>query len=181
MVSDERIAHPRLFAFVVVLARSARCGRNARAQCGTREGDAGSGDRQQRTTHDILTFQLVEVVTSVMSRSSWCVVPENQEFSLVERMAAPRHPLRDRILARIRRGDIASVQEIMLIATVPRQTANRWLREAGIDLALGRMRAVARMHEQEERYLAGLPSRRRPSKRKLRAIADRAHRQWRER
>jgi hypothetical protein len=93
-------------------------------------------------------------------------------------MAAPRHPLRDRILHRIRRGDLASVREIMLVASVPRQTANRWLRESGIDLANARLRHVARMREQEERHLAGLPPRRRPSKKYLRKIADQAKRDW---
>lgn len=70
-------------------------------------------------------------------------------------MAARRHPLRDRILSRIRRGEIASVREIMLVASVPRQTANRWLREDAIDLAAMRLRLVAKMHAQEELYLAG--------------------------
>ena len=69
-------------------------------------------------------------------------------------MAAPRHPLRDRILTRIRRGELASVREIMLVASIPSQTTNRWLREAGIDLAAMRMRLVAKMHTQEEQYLA---------------------------
>lgn len=71
-------------------------------------------------------------------------------------MPAPRHPLRRRIMTRIHRGDFASVMEIMLVASVPRQTANRWLREAGIDRAAMRMRQVARMHQIEEEYLAGL-------------------------
>jgi len=93
-------------------------------------------------------------------------------------MAALRHPLRDRILNRIRRGEIASVREIVLVASIPRQTANRWLREAGIKLDDARLRAVNKMHEQEERYLAGLPPRRKPSKRFLRKVADRAKAQW---
>lgn len=78
-------------------------------------------------------------------------------------MAARRHPLRDRILARIRRGDLASVREIMLVASIPRQTANRWLREAGIDLTVARMRRVAQMHEQEELYLAARSGMRKPT------------------
>lgn len=78
-------------------------------------------------------------------------------------MAARRHPLRDRILARIHRGEIASVREIMLVASIPRQTANRWLREAGIDLAEMRMRLVAKMHGQEEVYLASRSGVKRPT------------------
>lgn len=92
-----------------------------------------------------------------------CVAAENDAFYISERMAAPRHPLRDRILIRIRRGEIASVREIMLVASIPSQTANRWLREAGIKLDDARMRMVARMHEQEERYLAGRSGMKRPT------------------
>lgn len=78
-------------------------------------------------------------------------------------MAPARHPLRDRILIRIRRGEIASVREMMLVASIPRQTANRWLREAGIKLEDARMHMVAKMHEQEERYLAGRNGMKRPT------------------
>ncbi|MCK1445414.1 hypothetical protein IVB43_23805 [Bradyrhizobium sp. 48] len=73
------------------------------------------------------------------------------------------------------------MREIMLVASIPRQTANRWLRQAGIKLGDARLRLVTKMHEQEERYLAGLPERRRPSKKRLRAIADQAKREWDER
>jgi hypothetical protein len=93
-------------------------------------------------------------------------------------MAPARHPLRDRILFRIRRGEIASVREMMLVASIPRQTANRWLREADIDLDAARLVLVTKMHEQEERHLAGKPPRRKPSKRLLRKIADRALREF---
>jgi hypothetical protein len=68
-------------------------------------------------------------------------------------MTARRHPLRDRILSRIRRGELASVREIMLVASIPRQTANRWLREAAIDLGVMRLRHLAKLHRQEEEYL----------------------------
>jgi hypothetical protein len=93
-------------------------------------------------------------------------------------MAANRHPLRERILSRINRGELASVREIMLVASIPRQTANRWLREAGIELDVARQRMLAKMHEQEERYLAGLPPKRKPSKRFLRKIATKAKADW---
>jgi hypothetical protein len=88
---------------------------------------------------------------------------KNVAFYMRERMAAPRHPLRDRILARIRRGEIATVREMMLIASIPRQTANRWLREDGIDLDQMRMRLVAKMHGHEELYLAGRSGMKRPT------------------
>jgi hypothetical protein len=66
----------------------------------------------------------------------------------------------------------------MLVASIPRQTANRWLREAGIDLATARLRLITKLHEREERYLAGKLAKRKPSKKYLRWVADRAKRQW---
>lgn len=68
--------------------------------------------------------------------------------------------------------------EIVVVTSLPRQTVSRWLREEGIDLPAERMKRLAKMHEQEERHLAGLPPRRRPSKRFLRKVANRAKRQW---
>jgi hypothetical protein len=96
-------------------------------------------------------------------------------------MAARRHPLRNRLLLRVRRGDFATVKEIMIVGSLPRQTVCRWLREDRIDLASARLRLIASMHEREERFLAGLPARRKPSKRLLRKIADRAKKEWDER
>lgn len=61
-------------------------------------------------------------------------------------MAGQRHPLRDRLLQRARRGEFASALEIGLVAQVPQQTANRWLREAGIDIKRMRNRYLAKLH-----------------------------------
>lgn len=93
-------------------------------------------------------------------------------------MSRARHPLRDRILSRVSRGDFATVKEIMLVASLPRATVCRWLREAGVDLPTVRMRRLAKLHEIEERYLAGLPAKRKPTKALLHWIADRAKRKW---
>jgi hypothetical protein len=93
-------------------------------------------------------------------------------------MAAPRHPLRNRVMIGIKRGEFATVKEIMLVGSLPRQTVCRWLREARIDLAEMRLRHVAKLHNREERYLAGLPPKKRPSKRLLHWIAGRAKSQW---
>ena len=41
----------------------------------------------------------------------------------------------------------------MLVASVPRQTVNRWLREERLDLATMRLRHLARLHQAEEEYL----------------------------
>jgi len=96
-------------------------------------------------------------------------------------MPTPKHPLRDRIIGRVRRGEYASVREIMIVATVSRPTVMRWLEDAGIDLDAMRMRAINKMHEREERYLAGLPPKRKPTKALLHWLAARAKRQWDER
>jgi hypothetical protein len=93
-------------------------------------------------------------------------------------MAARRHPLRNRLLLRVRRGDFATVKEIMLVGSLPRQTVCRWLREARIDLAQMRLKQIVKMHEREERFLAGLPAKKRPSKKLLHWIAGRAKKQW---
>jgi hypothetical protein len=105
-----------------------------------------------------------------------CVSLKNGEFYMSERMH--RHPLRDRIVARIKAGDFASVREIMAVASLPRQTVNRWLREHELDLGVCRLKRLAKMHEQEERYLSGLPPRRKPSKALLHWLANRYKRQW---
>jgi hypothetical protein len=93
-------------------------------------------------------------------------------------MPAKRHPLRSRTLAGIKSGRFATVSEIMMVASIPRQTANRWLREAGIKLADARLRRLAKMRSQEERYLEGLPPLRRPSKPVQHQAADRAKAKW---
>lgn len=94
-------------------------------------------------------------------------------FHILERMPGHRHPLRDRILLRIKRGELASVREMMLVASIPRQTANRWLREGKIKLDAARMHLVAKMREQEERYLAGLSPLHKPTKKQMRREIER--------
>lgn len=106
------------------------------------------------------------------------VAIDRDAYQAVERMAASRHPLRDRIIGRCRRGEFASVREIVVVASVPRQTISRWLREAEVDLEQMRMQHLAKLHEQEERYLAGLPPKQRPTKKLLRWIANKAKREW---
>ena len=67
------------------------------------------------------------------------------------------------MIARIRKGEFASVREIMLVATLPRQTVNRWLREEKIDLAAMRLRHLAKLHQFEEEYLASRSGQPRPT------------------
>lgn len=88
-----------------------------------------------------------------MPSPSGYVAAQNDAFYSLERMPGHRHALRDRILARIRRGELATVREIMLVASVPRQTVNRWLREDKIDLAAMRLRHISKLHQVEEEYL----------------------------
>lgn len=67
-----------------------------------------------------------------------------------------------------RRGELASPAEGATVASVPRQTAARWIREAGIDVKAARLRYLARGQLKAERYAAGLPPRRKPSKAQMR-------------
>lgn len=55
------------------------------------------------------------------------------------------------------------MREIMLVASITRQTACRWLREAEIDLVAARLRRIAKMHGQEELWLAGRSGMRKPT------------------
>jgi hypothetical protein len=95
-------------------------------------------------------------------------------------MAPRRHPLRNRIITRIRRGDFASVNEIMLVGTLPRQTVNRWLREEKIDLAAMRLRHLAKLHRQEEEYLDTRSGNPRPTQRQRWLETQRAVRKFNE-
>lgn len=143
--------------------------------CLLKKGTRGCGRRERiarclgcGATHgtQLLSFQWLRLPVHARALSLACVralFSENDTFQAVERMAAPRHPLRDRLLTRIRLGELASVREIMLVASIPRQTANRWLREAGIDLKVVRLRRIAEMHEQEELYLAARSGMKRPT------------------
>lgn len=118
------------------------------------------------------------LVDSLQTDSSGCpLYVQNETFYVAERMPGRRHPLRDYLTARIRHGEFASVREIMIVGSLPRQTVNRWLREASVDLAKARMRHIAVMHRQAEDRLAGKPDKR-PSKRELRRGLERSIRRF---
>ncbi len=53
-----------------------------------------------------------------------------------------------------KRGDYASIAEIAMVASVSRQTAFRWLQEAGIDLRAARNKYLAKLYVAEQVYLA---------------------------
>lgn len=76
------------------------------------------------------------------------------------------------------RGDLTSPAEGAIVASVPRQTVARWIREAGIDVKATRLRYLARNQAKAERYAANKPPRGKPSKAFLRRIAARAVREF---
>lgn len=54
------------------------------------------------------------------------------------------------------------------VATVPRQTVGRWVREAGIDVQAARERYLARSQLKAARHEAGLQPARKPTKAEMR-------------
>lgn len=72
------------------------------------------------------------------------------------------------------RGDLTSSSEGAFIATVPRQTVARWIREAGIDIQATRQQYLARNQRKAQRYEDGKPPRGKPSKKYLRRMAEKA-------
>jgi hypothetical protein len=101
-------------------------------------------------------------------------LPENETFHILERMARQRHPLRDWVIGMYRAGTLTTPAEGAVIATVPRQTVARWIREAGIDIRFTRQQYLARAQKRAQRYVDGKPPRGKPSKRYLRRMADKA-------
>lgn len=93
-------------------------------------------------------------------------------------MAPQRHPLRDWVIGMFRSGALISPTEGAIVATVPRQTVGRWIREAGIDIKATRQRYLARNQLRAQRYADGKAPRGKPSKRYLRRIAAKALRDF---
>lgn len=102
----------------------------------------------------------------------------NETFPILERMARARHELRDWVIGMFKAGTLTSPAEGALIASVPRQTVARWIREARIDIRETRKEYLARNQRRAQRYLDGKPPRGKPSKRFLRRMADKALRDW---
>jgi len=76
------------------------------------------------------------------------------------------------------RGDLTSPAEGATVASVPRQTVARWIREAGIDVKATRLQHLARCQIKAERYAAGLPAVRRPTKAEMRRDLAKAMRRF---
>lgn len=77
-----------------------------------------------------------------------------------------------------RKGELTSPSEGALIATVPRQTVARWVREAGIDVRATRLRFLARNQRRAQRYVDGKPPARRPSKAEMRRDLEESMRRF---
>lgn len=93
-------------------------------------------------------------------------------------MAAPRHQLRDWVIGMFAAGTLTSPSEGALVASVPRQTVARWIREAGIDVRQTRLQFLGRCQLKAQRYVAGKPPRNKPSKAYLRKVAAKALRDF---
>jgi hypothetical protein len=95
-------------------------------------------------------------------------------------MVRARHHLRIRVLARARRGEFASAREIGLVASVPVQTALRWLREAGIDIDAVRLLHLAKMYQRDQEHMGFRLGSPRPTKQQRRSEILRAVRAFNE-
>lgn len=96
-------------------------------------------------------------------------------------MGAQRHRLRNRVLARARRGEFASAREIGLVASVPVQTALRWLREAKIDIDALRLKHLAKVHQKDHEEMAVRSGSPRPTDKQRRVDVLKAVRKFNER
>jgi hypothetical protein len=81
------------------------------------------------------------------------------------------------VLALYRRGELATLEEGATIASVSRSRVLAWLRVAGIDWKRSRLAFVARHRTRAAAQAEGITLRR-PSKRMLRLIGERAKREW---
>lgn len=93
-------------------------------------------------------------------------------------MPARRHPLRQWVVTMFRRGDLISAAEGAIVASVPRQTVARWIREAGIDIRATRLQYLARTQRKAQRYADGLPPLQKPTKAQMRRQIEEAMRRF---
>jgi len=93
-------------------------------------------------------------------------------------MAAPRHPLRSYIIGLFRHGDLVSVHEATLICDASRQAISKWIKAEGISIEAHRQAHLAKRRTNAQRYLAGIPPLRKPSKAQMRRELDEAMRRF---
>lgn len=103
---------------------------------------------------------------------------EYERLHPVATMAAPRHPLRSHIITLFRRGDLVSVAEAVLICGASRQAVSKWIKREGINIEARRLARIARLATTAQRYVDGLPPRRKPSKAEMRRTTDDAVRRF---
>lgn len=89
-------------------------------------------------------------------------------------MPTPRNEFKHHVLMLYRRGQLATIAEGAVMATVRRQTVARWLREAGIDIALTRGRFLIMLRKRAQRIAEGKPPLRRRTKAEWRQIGEKA-------
>lgn len=86
--------------------------------------------------------------------------------------------LRDRVLIRYRRGELATLEEGALIAGVTRRRVLAWLHEAGIDWRAARLHFIARARTRDIEASEGKRARRRPTKTEMHRACDDAKAEW---
>jgi predicted HTH domain antitoxin len=160
----------------MVLARSARCGRikRARAECGTREGDALGGALVATDRAEIPYFIVVLVVLSVMPRARGALLWPGMR--LYARKVEKDEIGRSAALSLLARGMITPAQAAEL-AGVSRQLVQYWLQASGINWRRAWSRRQAGMWRKEIAALNGKVIRP-PSKKEMRRRAERAKAMW---
>lgn len=126
--------------------------------------------------YSIISVSIVCIQTIWRARSGALV--KTDTFPMLERMAPRRHPLRSWIVGMARRGELVSPAEGAIVASVPRQTVARWIREARIDLKAIRLCYLARHQLKAQRHAEGLPMMRKPSKGEMRRDLAKAMRRF---
>jgi hypothetical protein len=89
-------------------------------------------------------------------------------------MSAPRHPLRSYIIGLFRHGDLVSVAEAVAICGASRQAITKWLKVERINIGQCRAAFLMKRRTNAERYLAGLPPLRKPTKLQMRKDLEKA-------
>ena len=112
-----------------------------------------------------------------MSCGGWCgslalFLRRGRKLLITFRIVGERGPeinLRKQYIAAMaRRGELASLEEGALIATMTKATIRRWLVDAGIDWMVTRRQWLARRYARCEDWAANRPPPRHPTKEQMR-------------
>lgn len=174
---------PRLFAFVVVLARVARCGRNGRAGVDDARGMRLVAGGSQRTGAKCSIHR--HWMHGYMQEHSHIYFPcvghfQTTSNNLLHQMGT-RGPLssaiRTFVVGSFVRGTLASLDEGAMVAGVDRSTVMRWLRAERIDWKAKRLQFLAKQRNKAVLISEGKTVAR-PSKQELRRQAEEAKAKW---